>query len=63
MIATIKMKIKIFTQFQLECHATKLHLRNFFVWLNQCAIKATNDQEVDCENVNSPLNKVELNLK
>lgn len=47
----------------MECHESKIHLRNFFVWLNQCAIKAISDQEAECENINSPLNKMELNLK
>ncbi|CAD8178304.1 unnamed protein product [Paramecium pentaurelia] len=59
---TIQNIQKVFSRFQIECHQTKLHLRNFFVWLNLCAIKAGNEQEVECENVNSPLNKIEVDL-
>ncbi|CAD8184123.1 unnamed protein product [Paramecium octaurelia] len=59
---TIQKIQKVFSRFQIECHQTKLHLRNFFVWLNLCAIKAGNEQEVECENVNSPLNKIEVDL-
>ncbi|CAD8110194.1 unnamed protein product [Paramecium sonneborni] len=59
---TIQKIQKVFCRFQIECHQTKLHLRNLFVWLNLCAIKAGNEQEVECENVNSPLNKIEVDL-
>ncbi|CAD8180657.1 unnamed protein product [Paramecium octaurelia] len=59
---TVQKIQKLFSRFQIECHQTKLHLRNFFVWLNLCAIKAGNEQEVECENVNSPLNKIEVDL-
>ncbi|KAM3128166.1 hypothetical protein pb186bvf_019713 [Paramecium bursaria] len=59
----IKIMSQLFVKFQLECHQTKLHLRNFCIWLNKCAIKSQPETDQECENINHPLGKMEVNLE